>query len=300
MALVGLASWDRIIKVPHYPAPGRYAIVETTASLPGGTTTNSAVALARLGATVSLAALVGDDAEGEMMRTALEREGVGTAWLRTVTDGVTDGATVIVSSEPPDRTIFWHQGARLMRGDRLDISGIFGHDIVLLDVDDAPLRRFLVDLPAHTLPTARILGTLSYLVDDSPDAFDVALRYDVLVGNQRELLALTGQPSLDRAIATVQAAMPGSNLRAAIITRGAEGATAFTAVERWDAPALSVQVVDTTGAGDAFAGAVAFGMALRWDWLDVIRFANAVAGLSTTALGAQTALPTWEETVAVS
>jgi sugar/nucleoside kinase (ribokinase family) len=296
IAAVGLASWDRIIQVDHYPAAGRYAIVEATASLPGGTTSNSAVTLARLGSTVSLAARIGDDAEGVSLRDTLDREGVTTDWLRTVPGSATDGATVIVSSVPRDRTIYWHQGARLVRGDRLDISGIFGHDVVLLDVDDAPLCRFLVDLPAHTLPTARILGTLTYLVDQSlPDAFEIALRYDVLIGNRRDLLALTGQPTLDDAIAHVQSAMPGANLRAGVVTCGADGATAFTRSERWDAAAFPIDVVDTTGAGDAFAGAVAYAMACRWDWPQVIRFANAVAALSTRSLGAQTSLPTWEE-----
>jgi sugar/nucleoside kinase (ribokinase family) len=137
---------------------------------------------------------------------------------------------------------------------------------------------------------------MTYLDDPGiPDAFEIALRYDVLVGNRRELLALTGQPTLDSAIAHVQSAMPGANLRAGVITQGADGSTAFIRSERWDATAFPIDVVDTTGAGDAFAGAVAYAMALRWDWPVVIRFANAVAGLSTRSLGAQTALPTWDE-----
>ena len=300
VAAVGLASWDRIIQIDRYPDAGGSAIVEGSASLPGGTTANSAVALARLGASVSLTTLVGDDAEGVLLRDALAAEGIGSDWVQTRPGVPTDGATVIVSSVPPDRTVYWHKGARLVRGDRLHITGIFGQDVVLLDVDDAPLRRFLVDLPAHTLPTARILGTLGYLVDPTEsDAFEIALRYDVLVGNRRELLALTGKSSLDDAISYVQAAMPGANLRAGVVTKGADGASAFTRSDRWDAPANSVSVIDPTGAGDAFAGAVAYAMALRWEWPAVIQFANAVAAHSTTALGAQTALPTWDETMAL-
>ncbi|HKG27448.1 MAG TPA: carbohydrate kinase family protein [Thermomicrobiales bacterium] len=296
IAAVGLASWDRIIEVERYPAPGSYAIVSNTASLPGGTTFNSAVALSRLGADVALVALVGEDAEGDAIRQTLAREGVDTRWLTTVPGATTDGATVIVSAEPCDRTIYWHQGARLVRGNRLDIAAIFAHDVVLLDVDDAPLRRFLVDLPAHTRPDVRVLGTLTYLVDAGiPDAFDVTLRHDVVVGNRRELCALTGQSNLDSAIATVQTAMPGANLRAGVVTRGGEGATAFTRGDLWDAAAFPIDAVDTTGAGDAFAGAIAYAMALRWDWPAALRFANAVAGLSTRTLGSQTALPSLPE-----
>jgi sugar/nucleoside kinase (ribokinase family) len=191
--------------------------------------------------------------------------------LTTATGAPTDGATVIVSTEPHDRTIFWHQGARLVRGDRLDVAAIFSHDVVILDVDDAPLRRFLTDLPAHTLPSARLLGTLTYLADAGiPDA-------------------------LDDAISAVQSAMAGSNLRAGIVTRGADGSTCFSQTDRWDDLGFGVAAVDTTGAGDAFAGAIAYAMALRWEWPRALRFANAVAGLSTRAVGAQTALPTLPE-----
>jgi sugar/nucleoside kinase (ribokinase family) len=292
IAAVGLASWDRIITVDRYPEAGTYAIVKSTSSLPGGTTSNSVVALARLGAEVAFAALVGDDAEGDSLRETLRREGVDVRGLTTVPGAATDGATVIVSTVPRDRTIYWHQGARLVRGDRLDIAAIFAHDIVLLDVDDAPLRRFLVDLPVHTRPAVRILGTLTYLADaDLPDAFDLALRHDVLVGNGRQFRALTGRDDTEAAISAVQRAMSGANLRAAVATLGADGATAFTHRERWHAPAFTIDPVDTTGAGDAFAGGLAYAMARRWDWPATLRFANAVAGLSTQALGAQTALP---------
>ncbi|MEA2527419.1 MAG: ribokinase, partial [Thermomicrobiales bacterium] len=92
-----------------------------------------------------------------------------------------------------------------------------------------------------------------------------------------------------------QTAMPGANLRAGVVSRNPEGATAFTARERWDVAAFSIDAVDSAGAGDAFAGGIAYAMALRWDWPQALRFANAVAGLSTRALGAQTALPTLDE-----
>ncbi len=298
IAAVGLASWDRLIVVDRYPAPGGYAVVRQSVELPGGTTTNSAVAAARLGARVSIVALVGNDGPGRAIREALHHEGISTAWLATDPNCPTDAATVIISADPPDRTIFWHQGARLVRGSRLDIAGIFSHDVVLLDVDDLSLRRFLVDLPAHTVPSARLLGPLTYLADAGmPDALDLAARHDVIVGNEREALDITGQPTLDRAVDRLQESMRGHDLRACLITRGAAGAIAFTETERWEAPAYRVAVRDPTGAGDAFAGAVAFAMALRWPWPDTLRFANAVAALSMRGVGAQTALPTFDEAI---
>src|SRR4051794_11031883 len=76
IAAIGLASWDRVIAVERYPEPGSYAIVAEEREGPGGTTTNAAVALARLGAEVAIRAQIGDDDAGRAMRTALADEGV--------------------------------------------------------------------------------------------------------------------------------------------------------------------------------------------------------------------------------
>ena len=298
IAAVGLASWDRLLVVDRHPEPGGYAVVQREASLPGGTTTNTAAALARLGAAVNLVAMVGDDDAGRALRDAMIGEGVDCRWLGCRPGEPTDAATVVVASDPPERTIYWHQGAQLVRGDRLDLAAVFGHDLVLLDVADAPLRRFLVDLPAHTAPATRLLGTLTYLADaDIPDALDLALRHDVMVGNEREWRHLTGTADLDAATQAIRTRMPGSTLRAAVATRGAAGCRVWTRGETWDLPAFPVAAVDTTGAGDAFTAGIAYGVALRWPWPAAARFANAVGALSTRALGGQAALPSPREMI---
>jgi ribokinase len=295
IALIGLASWDLILVTGHFPVAGSYAIADKVLSLPGGTTANTATALSRLGARVQLAAMIGDDPEGDAVADSLRSEGIGLQWLAKRAGEPTDRSYVIVSNDPPDRTIIWQRGARLALGDRLDIPSLFAHELVVIDVDDMRLRRFLADLPVHTLPGTRLAGTLSYLVDyDRADVLETLLRLDLAIGNERELKWLTGQPDLDAAVAAMQATMVGNNLRACAISLGARGSMAFTATERWQVPAFEAEVVDTTGAGDAFAAGVAYGSALRWDWPETLRFANAVAGLAVTGLGAQTALPSLE------
>ena len=296
IACVGLSSWDRLIAVPEYPAAGEQADVLEEVSAPGGTTTNTAVALARLGARVDIATAIGDDERGTLVRRSLENEGVETTWLAVKTGEITDLATVIVSQQPLERTIFWEQGAQLVRGDRLDIAGLFGGDVLVVDVADIPLRRFLLDLPAHTVPTARILGPLTYLANgDLPDAFDLALRHDAIVSNERDLLDVTGTWTLSDAVKALQNRMRGATLRAALITRGAEGCRVVTETGSVNVPAFLVDVVDPTGAGDAFVAGVAWGMAQRWPWPDVGRFANAVGALACCSLGAQASLPTLDE-----
>lgn len=300
VAALGVASWDRLLAVARFPAPGDQAIVRAEVSAPGGTTTNAAVALARLGARVSVATAVGDDEAGAALRRCLAAEGIDTGAVAVKPAEATNAATIVVGDEPPDRTIYWRPGAQLVRGDRLDIAGLFGHDVVLLDLADAPLRRFLLDLPAHTQPRTVLLGTLTYLNDPHlPDALDQALRHDVVVGSERDLLAVTGTWTLADATSALQALMPGATLRAAVVTRGAAGCRVVTGDGRWQLPAYRVAVVDPTGAGDAFTAGVSYGLALRWDWPRIGRFANALGACAVRALGAQTALPRLAEVEAL-
>lgn len=300
IAAIGLASWDVLVAVDRYPGPGGYEEVSASLSAPGGTTTNTAVALARLGAEVTLRAVIGDDEIGQTMREHLAREGVNVSGVTVRTGEPTDASTIIVSREPPDRTILWHRGAMIVKGDRLDIADLFGHDVVILDMDDLPLRRFLSDLPAHTRPDVRILGTLTYLVDAGHvDALDVALRCDVLVGNERQFCQLAGEDDPAAALTAVSAAMAGAQLQTAIMSQGECGCAIATARERWQIPAYPTTCVDTTGAGDAFAAGIAYGMARRWDWSRTGHFANAIGALAIRALGAQTSLPTMAEVEAL-
>lgn len=292
IAAIGTASWDRLLAVSTYPAAGAYRVVNDEWSLPGGTTINTAVALARIGTAVTLVGRVGDDDEGRRLIAAMTAEsGIDVAAFTVKRGSTTDRCTLIVSGNPPDRTIFWQPGAAIVRHDRLDIAGLFAHDVVLLDFADHTLRRWLTDLPAHSSPRTRLLGTLTYLVEDgapiTDDALEVALRLDTIVGSVSELMALTGTADLDAAAAVIRSRMSGSNLRSCAISLGADGCRICTRDEIWDIPAYPVTVVDPTGAGDAFTAGISWGMALRWPWPRTGLFANALGASAVTAMGGQ-------------
>jgi len=244
--------------------------------------------------------MIGDDADGSRLRAALAEAGIGLSGLRVRENEPTDASTIIIGGDPPDRTIYWHKGAHIVKGDRIDIAAAFDHDLVVLDVADAPLRRFLTDLPAHTAPRAHLLGTLVYLVESGePDELQIALRYDTITGKEREIFLLTGDTNLDDATASLQAAMTGANLRAAVVTLGASGCRAITETEIWDIPPFPADIVDTTGAGDAFTAGLAYGLALRWPLTRAARFGNAVGALAIRKLGAQASLPVLDEAMAL-
>ena len=290
---VGPIGWDHVIEVERYPTLGGYTVVTSTLESIGGTTANSAAAAGRLGAEVALAGLVGDDAAGRSVRDRLDAIGVDTELIGLDPSRPTDASTVVVERGSGERSILWHKGARIAKGDRLAVDRLFASDVLILDTDDLPLRRFLSDLPAHTRPSARLLGPLSYLADvGADDAIEIALRHDIVVGNEREYTELTGIGDSEHALASLCARLRGSNARLLVMTRGADGATAATVDDVVSSPSYRVACRDATGAGDAFVGGLAFGLASRWPLTDSLRLANAVGALATTRLGSQGGHPT--------
>jgi ribokinase len=300
ISAIGVVSWDEFHLVNHYPAEGGHAPIIESFSGPGGTTTNIAMAARRLGAGVSLHALIGRDDRGNRILDTLRDAGIRTdGSLRS--DDETDLSLMLVSRETSERTIFWAKRPSIKRRDRIDIDALFDADVTVVDCADYELRKFLTDLPAHTRPAARLLGTLTYLADVvADDKLEIALRHDVLVGNEREYRELLCSDCPEQCLQSIARAMPGNTLRLAVMTRGELGATAVTRDGSVSTPARTVAARDTTGAGDAFAGALAFAVALRWDLERSLRFANAVASIVVTEIGAQTALPGYDEALAAA
>src|SRR5687768_350286 len=92
IATMGFATWDRLLKVRRFPATGEQVIVEQEVEAAGGTSTNTAVALARFGARAAIVAAIGDDPAGEAIRRVLAAAGIDTAWLIVRAGSRTDRA----------------------------------------------------------------------------------------------------------------------------------------------------------------------------------------------------------------
>lgn len=211
---------------------------------------------------------------------------------------MTDRCTILVTPGP-ERTILEFPGARLRMGDPLPLDRIFGAPLVVIDVDDAELRQFLVDLPAHIAPRVRLIGTLTHLAELPPErSLRLALQHDVLVGNEAELRAILGLDDLKTAVERLQETMPLGATRFAAISRGRDGSVLVTRREIVRVPAFEVTAVDSTGAGDAFAAGVVYGLLLRMPLPEIGRFANAMGALATRAVGARAALPSRDEITA--
>jgi sugar/nucleoside kinase (ribokinase family) len=237
--------------------------------------------LAKWDVPVSLVSVIGDDDAGARARAILANGRVDLTHLATREGKLTTREIVSIDNSGTEIPVEDFQGPRLVRGDRLDIYDIFSHDLVLLDLDDFALRQFLVDLPAHTVPTTRLLGTLTGLTNPSePERLRVALAHDAIVATEPEFLALTGAASLEAGLTQFHQTMRISNLRAAILLRS-NGTTILTPAARSEVE-RSVSLTFSASARAAYLAGVAYGMAHRWPWDQVVRFAGGAATLTST------------------
>ncbi len=300
VCIVGCASWDTLLPVDHYPAESEYCIASEEIQMPGGTSTNVAVALARLGIPPRFVGVVGDDWRGERLRAGLEAAGVICDTLG-VHQGQDSDRSIIPIGPSGSRTIFWIKGAMLQRGDPLDIPAIFRHSVVYLDIVDLDLWAEILDVydgdHAGRPDAPLLVGQAVYVAGILAPAAALPFvgRHDLFVGGEWEWQLMTGGTSRAAIVACLEETVRATRLQMAIVTHGAEGCTVITKAATVTAPAATVHVVDTTGAGDAFAAGFLFGCVRGWAPERCAQFANAVGGLATRALGSQVSLPSLDE-----
>ena len=321
VVVVGSVNVDLVVVASRLPGPGETVTGGDVARHHGGKGGNQAVAAARLGAVVAFVGAVGDDDFGVSARAALVAEGIDVTNL-LVTSRPT-GVALIVVDQGAENMIAVAPGANAVPtpasvAAALGALAIGPGDVVLVSCE------IPADAVRAALVTARAAGATSVLNPapaDGLDAASIALA-DILTPNEAELAllagAITGGPEAGADAGAATGGEPSDATagaadvevlarrllahdagRAAVVTLGVDGALAVPADGQALAiPALPVVPVDTTGAGDAFNGALAAGLAagLRLD--AAARQAVAVAGLSTTRAGARAGMPTVAELAA--
>lgn len=292
IAVIGSLNVDLVSRVPRFLKPG-----ETLQGLdfhvyPGGKGGNQAVAASRLSPGVMMLGRLGQDANGQLYRQVFEREGIDASCVETE-EGVSSGTAVIeVDSSSGDNRIVYIPGAN----QAVDAAQIDRHWDSLMACDIFLLQ---LEIPMETVAHAirRLRGAGKTIVLDPAPAVPVAeelLRMvDVVTPNEVELGILTGMPadSLEAMLAAGERLMQ-MGVAHAILKAGSRGAWHVGRTERRLYPAYPVQAVDTTAAGDSFNAGLAAALARGEGLTQAIPYANAVAALSTTAAGAQGAMPT--------
>lgn len=296
IVVVGSVNVDTVIRVPRLPAPGETVLATEASGHLGGKGANQAVAAARLGRRVGLVGLVGDDAGGAGVRTALAAEGIDLAGLGERV-GVGTGTAVVQVDETGENCITVVAGAN---GD-LDAGAV-------RTAADALARALVtvvqLEIPDDAVAAAVELAGGTVVLNPSParpvsDA--VLARVDLLVVNRSELAFLAGADEPETVERAARLAAQLSGPRAVVVTLGADGAVLVRDGDVIEVPAVRVeQVVDPTGAGDTFAGALADAL-VRGDALaDAVRWAVRAAAITVTGPGAQSAMPTRDQVLAAA
>jgi ribokinase len=272
VVVVGSANLDLVVSVEALPLPGETVLARGSSRGCGGKGANQAAAAGRLGARTRLVAATGDDDGGDTVRRAAEAAGVATDHVQSRFD-VPTGLAVITVDRHGENVIVVAPGANAELTEDAAMAGLDG-------VGPGDVAVVSLEIPLATaeaaLRTARQRGATAIL-NPSPYAPSVPTLLpwvDVLIMNEGEAERLADH--LDRDLA-------------AVITMGAAGARVRLSAdtEGVSVAAPVVDVVDTTGCGDAFAGAVAAELADGADLISATRLAVRYAALAATRSGAQ-------------
>ncbi len=286
IVVFGSINVDLVARVTRFPRPGETLTGETFAVLPGGKGANQALAARRAGAVVAMVGAVGPDAFAETALATLVAAGVDVSRVRR-TDGAT-GVALIQVDALGENCITVVPGANADVDPTAVPDAMLGPDTTLVMQLELPLlavraltlrararhaRIVLNAAPARSLPK-EVLGAL-----------------DVLVVNEVEAAAVAAGTDVDTMAESFASAIHRRYGCAAVVTLGAQGALAVADGQVLRLPAPAVRVVDTTGAGDAFTGALAAALDRKSAWPRALAEGVAAGSLACAAGGAQAALP---------
>ena len=296
--VIGSLNVDLVVTADRLPRPGETIIAKDFQINPaGGKGANQAVALARLGAEVSLIGKIGDQFHGREYLDRLKDAKVD-CQLIDVEPGYPGVATIGVD-ENGENSILVYPGAN----QKLDThyidrewEKIVAHDIFLLQLE-IPIETVI-----YTVTRLREAGK-TIILDPAPAQLlpdSLISAVDYLTPNLLELESLANF-SVDNEdnIKTAAAKLIDRGAKKVITKAGPAGAYITDASSTRNRAAFHVEVLDTTAAGDAFNAGLAVALARNEAIDDAVRFANAAAALSITGAGAQSAMPTLDETEAL-
>jgi ribokinase len=296
VVVCGSLNMDVVVQSARRPASGETLLGATVSLLPGGKGLNQAVAAARLGVPTAMLGAVGSDGFGATLRTFLANEDVNSLGVSVVEEQTT-GVAVI----------------QLVKGNNaITAAGGANDHFTRAMISDVPRRGDVwvaqFETPVATtqaaLAAARDVGahTVLNLAPMVPHPARLLKLVDVAVLNEIELAQATGArikaSSSVRAIVAACETLRGKGAHTVIATLGGRGLVIVTSGGATALPASKAKVVDTTGAGDCFVGALAARLATGADIIGAARYANAAAACSVERLGAAPSMPTPKEVAA--
>ncbi len=286
--VIGSSNTDLVIRANKLPSPGETVLGGTFFTAAGGKGANQAVAAARAGAQVTFVARLGCDDFGTQALSAFQREGIDTQWIVSDPD-LPSGVAFILVDERGENSIVVASGANAaLSSDQIQDQAYQNAEICLLQLE-IPIETVVhaADLSARN-KTRVVLNPAP--ATDLPE--EIWPHLFLITPNQTETEHLTGiPPNSLKNIAKAADKLRQKGAQNAIITLGAQGAFLATPDQTLHIPAFETTPIDTTGAGDAFNGALSCALSENQSLETAIRFACAAGALTVGKAGAQPAIP---------
>lgn len=293
--VIGSLNLDMVVNVDHTPLVGETILSEKMELIPGGKGANQACAAACLGADVAILGAVGKDTYAEIQKESLKKAGVDVSHLVCRENDAT-GLAMITVNKDGDNSIVVVSGANATLSTK-DIDDnrelIEACDIVIFQLE-IPLETV-----CYAAKLAKSLGK-TVILDPAPvpkEFPEELYKYvDIIKPNETELGMLTGISDAEEHLEEAVKLLRSRGAKEVLVTLGEKGV--YLNEENgvsYRIPALKVEAVDTTAAGDSFTAALAIMLADGKTLTEAARFANYVSAIVVTRKGAQSSIPMLEE-----
>lgn len=281
---------DLVVKSTRIPAVGETILGGDFIMNPGGKGANQAVAAAKLGAEVYFVAKLGNDVFARQSLDNFRKEGINTQYLLQ-TDQAPSGVALIVVDDAGENVIVVAPGAnqKLSPRDVKKARSVIASSGAVVAQLEVPLEA--VETAARLAGSAGV----PFVLNPAPAqtlSQELLAMVDVLTPNETEAAILTGIEVTSKDTAeTAARELLKLGVKAVVLTMGSRGFLLAAGETTEFVPAMKVEAVDSTAAGDAFTGALAVGLARGETLRDAAFFANHAAALSVTRMGAQSSMP---------
>ncbi|MGB9857414.1 MAG: ribokinase [Dictyoglomaceae bacterium] len=296
IVIVGSYNTDLMSRTPWLPKPGETVMGGPFKMGPGGKGSNQAVCAARLGAEVYFVGCIGKDYFGEVARNNFLSENINIDYLKITDKTHTGIALIMVDDKTGENMIVVAPGANM----EVDIELVEKAKDIILSADVVLLQLEIpVETVAYTIDlVSKREKPLSILNPAPGRKLDKKIweKVDLITPNRSELELITGMKveSIEDAEKSAREVI-SSGVKEVVVTLGKDGALVVNEKGSTYVPSFKVEVVDTTGAGDAFNGGLAVALSEGKDLISAVYFANAVAALNVTKIGTAPAMPYREE-----
>lgn len=290
ITVVGSFAVGMTLRTSRMPIFGETLVASDFDMGPGGKGSNQAVGAARLGADSYFAGILGQDKLADIATELYAREGVNTRYLEKTTAKATGVGFIILNREGQNGILLDMSANELMDARFVDkVEGQIAQSAAIMTVLEIP-----VGAAARAMELGRKHGRRTLLNPAPATRLDAAMlaNSDFITPNETELRILLGlAPDDATPTATLAGRLRAAGAQNVIVTMGAEGALLLNEAGMVHVPGIPVNVVDTTGAGDAFNAALAVALAEGRELVDAVRWANCAGALECTQLGVIGGLP---------